>query len=55
MAKTKLKAWVRYSNATGLIVPSTLILRKTRPSGEGWVRIPESLCCSDITICPVTP
>lgn len=37
--KKPLKAFVKY-DATGRIVPGTLLLRKQRPVGAGWEEIP---------------
>lgn len=54
MAKTRLKAWVRYSSA-GTLIPSTLIIRKSRPSGSGWLEIPYERCCSSIEVVPIEP
>lgn len=55
MAKTRLRAWVKYSPSTGRIVPGILIVRPKKPSGNGhWVEIPSELCCSLLEIVPVT-
>lgn len=44
MAKTRLKAWIRYGS-NGRIIPSVLLVREHRPSGKGWIQVPVDYCC----------
>lgn len=40
-----LKAYVRY-DGNNIIVPSSLVKRRSMPKNGHWVEIPISVCCS---------
>jgi len=46
-------AFVKY-DANGIIIPGVVIVSHKRPSGEGWVEIPMTLCCSTVQVTVVT-
>ena len=43
-SQDRLRAFIKYSN-NGNVVPSSLIIRKTRPSGKNWVEISYNRYC----------
>ncbi len=47
MAKLN-RAFIKY-DSSGKIIPSTLILRSSKPSGKGWVEIESNICCPTST------
>lgn len=45
MGSYKLKAFIRYTTANK-VIPGSLILRKKRPNGTGWVEVNYDNCCT---------
>lgn len=50
MPKTKLKAWVKYSN--GVLTSTPPHIGTKAPSGKGWKRIPYEECCDTLQVTP---
>lgn len=44
----KLKAYVRF-DGTGRVVPSSLILQRSKPKVGNWKEIPANECCAPTT------
>jgi hypothetical protein len=42
------RAFVQYKNGT--LVSSVLLIRDEFPTGDGWVEVPSTLCCSSISL-----
>jgi len=51
---TKLKAYVRF-DGSGRIVPSSLILQRSKPKVGNWKEIPAYECCNPTTTTTTTP
>jgi len=51
--KRDLKAYVRY-DARGVIIPGSLVLRRTKPRNGNWKEIPAYECCSPTTTLTTT-
>lgn len=49
-----LKGFVRL-DANGYVVPTSLLLRKSKPKVGKWVEVPTNLCCTTTTTTTVTP
>lgn len=54
MTNTKLKAYVRF-DGSGRIVPSSLILQRSKPKVGNWKEIPANECCNPTTTTTTTP
>lgn len=48
----KLKAYVRF-DGSGRIVPSSLILQRTKPKVGDWKEVDDKLCCPPIKDCSI--
>lgn len=46
--QNKLKAFVRF-DGSGRVIPSSLILQKSKPKVGNWKEINATQCCNDIT------
>lgn len=51
---TKLKAYVRF-DGSGRIVPSSLILQRSKPKDGNWKEIEAYECCNPTTTTTTTP
>ena len=43
-----LRTWARY-DGRGVLIPGTLIKRRTQPKNGNWVEIASTLCCVPTT------
>lgn len=52
-SNNQLKAYVRF-DGTGRVIPSSLILQRSKPKDGNWQETPSKLCCNDITTTTTT-
>lgn len=51
--KKNLRAFGRY-DGSGRLIPSSVVLRKSKPKVGTWIELPTYQCCDPLTICSTT-